>query len=179
MRATSRLDTKVVAWQSWQEILRMDHEQTNWQALDATDLDSSTGLNHPTKLADKSILVLGHRTTKGDVVVTAEPNIERRHRSSARSLTPRRSTIPRSWPQLPGNLGRSRELIVETQSPGSDKWEKQKLKIATADFSEPEHPIEQEWTHKGLRQRKQRAPSVQSPFSSTAKTKPAGVPTAA
>lgn len=137
---------KLTAWEAEQH---QRQEQTKWQVLDATDLDSSTGLNHPTKLTDKSILVLGHRTTKGDVVVKAEPNVT--GATGIRLEALRHGDLPFQGP------GRSylgtwalTELIVETQKPGSDKWEKQKLKNATADFSEPEHPIETEWTHKGL-----------------------------
>ncbi len=38
------------------------------------------------------------------------------------------------------------ELIVERRLPGESKWEKIPLASATADYSEPEHKLEPEWT---------------------------------
>jgi mono/diheme cytochrome c family protein len=149
----NRLKEQTPAWSqklaAWEAEQRKRLDQISWQIIDATDLDSSTGLNHPTKLADKSVLTLGHRTTKGDVVITAEPNIA--GATGIRLEALRYGDLPFAGP------GRSykgtwalTELIVETQQPGSDIWKRQKLNNATADFSEPEHEIEPEWTHKGL-----------------------------
>ena len=50
-------------------------QATTWEILEATDLHSTSELNHPVSLPDKSILTLGHRTISGDNYMITEPNV--------------------------------------------------------------------------------------------------------
>lgn len=119
-------------------------EQIKWTLVDPTDLHSSTGLNHPVTLPDKSILTLGHKTISGDLLVTAEPKLAGVTGLRLEALT--HGDLPFGGPgrSFKGTWALT-ELIVEAQKPGSDKWEPLAMKNATADFSEEEHSIEPEW----------------------------------
>ena len=57
------------AWES--EILK---QQVAWTPLEATELGSISGLNHPTQEADKSLLMRGHPS--GDIFVIARPELQ-------------------------------------------------------------------------------------------------------
>ena len=135
---------RLATWEA-EELRRQ--QQTTWKILDATVLHSTTELNHPTSLPDKSILTLGHRTISGDNYMITEPTVT--------NVTGIRLEIL-TYGDLPfGGPGRSfkgtwalSELVVETQPPGTNTWDKLKLVNATADFSEPEHAMEPEWTNK-------------------------------
>lgn len=143
-----RLKTEHPDWKQkladWEAGQLREVEKINWTLVDPTDLHSSTGLNHPVTLPDKSILTLGHKTINGDLLVTAEPNLAGVTGIRLEALT--HGDLPFGGP------GRSfkgtwavTEFIVEAQKPGSAKWEPLAMKNATADFSEAEHTIEPEW----------------------------------
>ena len=119
-------------------------KKTTWEFVESDDLHSSTELNHPTTLANKSILVLGHRTVNGDVNMIAQPALK--EVTGIRVEILRHGDLPFNGPgrSLKGTWALS-ELVVEAKQPGSDKWEKLKLTNATADFAEPSHPLEPEW----------------------------------
>lgn len=133
--------------EAWENAERAGLAKIKWDALDAVDLHSSTGLNHPTKLTDKSILNLGHRSVSGDVYMIAKPTVT--------NVTGIRLEVLR-YGDLPfGGPGRSfkgtwalTDLIVEAKKPGSEKWERVKLSNASADFAEPATKMEPEWENK-------------------------------
>ncbi len=118
------------AWEA--EILQ---RRLAWAPLEAVELGSVSGLNHPTAEGDRSVLMLGHRST--DVFMIAEPQMEGVTGIRLEALT--HADLPFGGP------GRSStgaweitELEVHLQRPGMTEWEKQKLVSATADFSSPE-----------------------------------------
>ena len=109
--------------------------QIAWQPLDAIELGSVSGLNHPTQEADKSLLMKGH--TSNDVFMISTPELQGVTGLQLEALPHR--DLPHGGP------GRSHtgtwainEVEVFVQKPESKDWEKQKLVNATADFSEPE-----------------------------------------
>jgi len=124
----------------WQQELNawaadMVARQIPWQPLDAIELGSISGLNHPTQEADKSLLMKGH--TSNDVFLIATPVLNGVTGLQLEALPHR--DLPHGGP------GRSRngtwvinEIDVFVKKPDSTEWEKQKLINATADFSEPE-----------------------------------------
>lgn len=143
-----RLKKQASDWQqrmaAWERAQMDFQNQTAWTVVEAEDLHSSSELNHPTMLPDKSILTLGHRTISGDVHMIATPKVEK--------VTGLRVEILKHGDLPFGGPGRSykgtwalTDLVVEAKKPGSDKYEKIKLGKATADFAEPAHPMEPEW----------------------------------
>jgi hypothetical protein len=106
-----------------------------WTPLDATELGTISGLNHPTQERDKSLLMKGH--SSADVFMISVPKTD-----GVTGL--RLETLPhRDLPH--GGPGRSamgtwaiHELEVFTRAPGNAEWSKQKLVNATSDFSEAE-----------------------------------------
>lgn len=137
---------KITAWEA-KELERL--KQTEWSLVEADDTHSSSELNHPTVLPDKSILTLGHRTVSGDVHLFAEPKVE--------AVTGIRLEILKHGDLPFGGPGRSHkgtwaltELTVEAKKPGSDKWEPLKLAKATGDYEETADSMEPEWANKAL-----------------------------
>ena len=119
-------------------------QQVEWTPLTATELGSTSGLNHPTQLDDKSVLTQGHPTTNGDIFVIAEPELRGITGLRLEALT--HADFPFDGP------GRSRygtwavsEMEVSVRPPGAKEWQKLKLTNASADFSEPAAPLEPEW----------------------------------
>lgn len=115
-----------------------------WQPLKAVELDSTGGLNHPTQEADLSILTQGHPTTKGDIYAVFTPDLK--------GVTGLRVEALAHGDMPFGGPGRSKygtwaisELKALYQLPGSDQWPPLKLVNATADFSEPDGKVEDEW----------------------------------
>jgi hypothetical protein len=115
-----------------------------WTPIKATELASSSGLNHPTQEADGSILTLGHCTSRSDIFAICEPD--------TKGVTGIRFEALTHGDLRFGGPGRSRlgtwaltELEVFAQKPGETKWEKLKLTGATADWGEAEHKLEDEW----------------------------------
>jgi mono/diheme cytochrome c family protein len=119
-------------------------KEVAWKPLKATELESTSGLNHPTQEPDLSILTQGHPTTKGDIYGVFEADLKGVTALRLEALTHR--DLPFNGP------GRSKygtwavsEMVVTYQLPDSDKWEPLKLVNATADFSEPDARLEEEW----------------------------------
>ncbi len=150
-KAEAKIKQQLPDWSQrlaeWEAELQRRESAVAWQVVEAEDLHSSSELNHPTMLADKSILTLGHKTIFGDVYMIAEPQLA--GVTSVRLEILRHGDLPFDGP------GRSfkgtwtlTELVIEHQKPGEKKWEKLKLTGATADFAEPEHKLEAEWANK-------------------------------
>ncbi len=130
-------------------------KEASWQVLDTEDQTWVGGLNHPTELADKSVLVLGHPSSTGEMYVIAKPQMQ--------ALTGVRLEALLHGDLPFGGPGRSywgtfaiTEMKVESQLPGSEKWEVVKLKSATADFAEPEHVLEPFFDYKRRAQKPNR-----------------------
>lgn len=119
-------------------------KQPKWTARKAAELGSTSGLNHPTQEADLSILSQGHPTTRGDIYGVFEGEWQGVTGLRLEALTHR--DLPFNGPgrSLFGTWAVT-EMIVTAQRPGYDKWEPLKLVNATADFSEPEDRMEEEW----------------------------------
>ena len=118
---------------SWIETTQQ--AQPIWSSLKMIELGSISGLNHPRQLADDSIIMLGHNSS--DVFMIAQPEcknvtglrIELLPHGDLPHLGPGRSSTG-SWD--------IKEIEVLVQKPNDEKWEKIKLKNASADFSLPE-----------------------------------------
>ena len=116
-----------------------------WTPLKAVELESTSGLNHPTQEPDFSILTQGHCTTTGDVYFVFEGEFQNVTGLRLEALTHR--DMPFDGP------GRSKlgtwaisELSVEQRASDAVKWEPLKLVNASADFSEPDAPLDEEWS---------------------------------
>jgi hypothetical protein len=106
-----------------------------WEPLAAVEMNSVSGLNHPTQEPDKSFLLIGHPSD--DVYMIAEPDLNGVTGIQLEALN--HGDLPQTGP------GRSRdgtwvvrELELYAKKPGAKDWEKLKLVKATADFSNPE-----------------------------------------
>jgi mono/diheme cytochrome c family protein len=113
----------------------------DWTPVAFDDLNSVSGLNHPTQEHDMSVLMKGH--TSEDVYMIGEPEWD--------GVTGLRLEILRHLDMPFGGPGRSsvgtwgiRELEVFVQKPGATAWDKLKLTNPTADFSEPENRNEKD-----------------------------------
>ena len=132
-----RIRTERPNWESeltqWAADLRS--KQLHWQPLDAVELGTISGLNHPVQQVDRSLLMTGHGSA--DVFMIAAPTLHGVTGLRFEALTHR--DLPHDGP------GRNRigtwalnELEVLIRRPDAKDWEKQKLVNATADFSQPE-----------------------------------------
>ena len=122
--------TELSAWES-----ELSSTRITWEPLDATELGTISGLNHPTQEADKSLLMQGH--SSADVFMIAAPKLLGITGLQLEALPHR--DLPQAGP------GRSRsgtfvmkEVEVFVKRSGGTEWEKQKLVNASADFSEAE-----------------------------------------
>jgi len=130
---------------SWEKAQRAAIAATPWTPLSVEDSLALSGLNHPVALPDHSVLTLGHRTTRDEMIFTlAETPLLGVTGLRLEVLT--HDDLPFRGP------GRSRygtwaltEMSVESRAPGAEAWEKAGLAAATADFSEAEGPLEAEW----------------------------------
>ncbi len=104
-----------------------------WTPLDAIELGSVGGLNHPTQEEDQVILTLGMHGP--EIFVVTEPTI-----SGVTGLRVEALTHGDLFQFGPGRHGpwALGEVEASVQRPGNDAWEKVALVEATADFSEPE-----------------------------------------
>lgn len=138
-RALPDWQAKMAAWEA-----TLQQRRIAWTPIIGTELSSTSGLNHPTQMADGSVLSQGHPTTRGDIFVVAEPKLEGVTGLQIEAL--KYGDMPFGGPgrSLFGTWALS-ELEVSAQRPGSTEWEKLKLKNATADFAEPAHALEPEW----------------------------------
>lgn len=135
-------EARMNAWEA-EELKRC--QQTPWTNVKAEDTHSSSELNHPEVLPDDSILTLGHPTTGGDIHLFASPKMENVTALRLEILT--HGDLPMNGPgrSYKGSWALS-ELVVEAKPPGADKWEKLRIKNATADFEEPAAGMEPEWS---------------------------------
>lgn len=106
-----------------------------WTTLEAVELGTNSGLNHPTQEADGSLLMKGH--SSADVFMIARPALEQMTGLQMEILN--HHDLPQTGP------GRSRqgtwivhELEVLTRGSSEAEWQKLKLVNASSDFSEPE-----------------------------------------
>lgn len=118
--------------------------QPEWTPVTPTEMGSSSGLNHPTVAEEDSILTLGHPTTNGDIFIISVPALAGVTGLKLEALT--HSDLPFGGP------GRSKygtwaisELRTSVQSPGSTEWKPLVMKNATADYSESDGELEEEW----------------------------------
>jgi hypothetical protein len=121
---------EMAAWEK--ERLR---QRVAWEPLIFVELNSISGLNHPTQEADRSLLMIGHPSD--DVYMIAQPELTGVTGLQLEALT--HGDLPQTGP----GRGRDgvwavRELEVFVKKPGGKDWEKLKLVNATADFSRPE-----------------------------------------
>ena len=129
---------------AWENQVRADRAAITWSPLVATEMGSTSGLNHPVQLADRSIVTEGQPSTKGDIFVITTPDLTGATGLRLEALC---------YDDMPfGGPGRSlygtwalTELEVTAQLPDSTTWEKVALKNASADFAEPARTLEREW----------------------------------
>ncbi|MCE9525424.1 MAG: PSD1 and planctomycete cytochrome C domain-containing protein [Planctomycetales bacterium] len=137
--AEERLRTARPQWKeeiaAWEQAIAKQQQDLAWESLIAAELGTISGLNHPTQEADKSLLMKGH--TCNDVFMISAPALSGITGIRLEALNHR--DLPHNGP------GRSRlgtwaiqEVEVFVKKPDGKDWEKQKLTVATADFSEPE-----------------------------------------
>ena len=130
----------------WEEKVRHwaegEREQTiQWQPLTAIELEWIGGVNHPVELPDRSIVVLGHPTGKGQEFMIAQPE--------TRTLTAIRIEALR-YGDLPfGGPGRSHrgvfalsEVELWSRDSSEEEWKPVKWGEATVDFAEAEQLLE-------------------------------------
>jgi hypothetical protein len=135
----------------WQERLaaweKENSSELPWTVVRPDSLVEKTGLVHPELLADGSVLCLGHKIPMpGTVVSTTDVPADKK-------LTGLRLEALTHGDLPFGGPGRSyrglfaiSELKVEISVPGEpDKWTAVKLQNATADFAQPESPIDAEF----------------------------------
>ncbi|MFN0198350.1 MAG: PSD1 and planctomycete cytochrome C domain-containing protein [Planctomycetaceae bacterium] len=128
--ARPQWEQEYAAWE--QKLLE---QRIEWEPLEAIELGTISGLNHPTQEVDKSILMLGH--TSVDVFAITAPRLNGVTGLRLEALN--HHDLPHHGP------GRSRlgtwgihELEAFVKKPDSAEWEKVKLVNPTADFSQPE-----------------------------------------
>ncbi len=111
-----------------------------WEDLDAIEAEWEGGLNHPEKLEDRSILVLGHPSPKGKVFITARP--EKRRITAIRIEALRYGDLPFGGPgrSYHGTFAIS-EVEISWRKP-EGKWTAVKPGAATADYAESERVLE-------------------------------------
>src|SRR5262249_48158772 len=105
---------------------------------------STSGLNHPTRLSDDSILTLGHPSTNSEILIIGEPELQGATGLRLEALC--HGDLPFGGPGF-SRIGTwaITELEVHTRRPEDKDWVKQSLKNASADFAEPDHRIEEMW----------------------------------
>ena len=123
--------------QAWEaEVLK---QQVPWTPLEATEFGSISGLNHPTQLADKSVLMRGHQSA--DIFMITKPDLKGVTGLRLEALT--HGDLPFRGPgRGAAGIWGMTEFEVLSMKPDGKDWEKLKLVNATADFSEPEQKEE-------------------------------------
>lgn len=141
-----RMKKEIPDWRAklaaWEDGVRDARAQ--WTPLRPSKLMTAGGLNHPTRLDDESILTLGHPSSTSDHLVFAEPVLDGLTGLRLEALTHR--DLPHGGP------GHSRhgiwaitELECHFKAPEASDWTQVEMKTATADYAEPDHPIEPAW----------------------------------
>ena len=114
-------------------------DSAHWEILDPIEATWGGGSNHPEKLPDHSISVLGHPSHMGDMYVIADCDLNGVTGFRLEALT---------YGDLPfGGPGRSidsgifalSELTVQVKVPGATEWTQLPLQKATADYSSPDN----------------------------------------
>jgi hypothetical protein len=109
--------------------------QPTWTPLEAVELGSVSGLNHPTQEADKSLLMKGHASD--EVFVVAAPPLRGVTGLRLEALTHR--DLPHSGPgRSHTGMWAVKGIDVFVRKPGGKDWEKLKLGKATADYAGPD-----------------------------------------
>ena len=121
---------ELAAWES--AILK---QQLEWTPLEAIELGSISGLNHPTQQSDKSLLMRGHPSS--DIFMIAQPELKGVTGLRLEALLHRDLPFGGPGHSATGTWGLL-EVEVFVQEPEAKEWKKLKLVGATADFSEPE-----------------------------------------
>ncbi len=107
--------------------------QPSWTPLIATELGSVSGLNHPTQLADHSLLMLGH--TSSEVYLIAEPVVAGATGMRIEVLT--HGDLPLRGPgRSPEGSWELKEVEVFVQHAAGGEWEPITVANASADFAE-------------------------------------------
>lgn len=118
---------EVAAWE--QQVLAA---QAEWRPIVFDDLNSVSGLNHPTQEHDLSVLMKGH--TSGDVYMIGAPELVGVTGLQLELLT--HGDLPFRGPgrSATGTWG-IREVELFLQKPGSGDWEEVALVNVTADYA--------------------------------------------
>ncbi len=121
--------TELTAWEATVQ------QPVIWTPLEATEMGSISGLNHPTQESDQSFLMRGHPSA--DVFMIGSPELKGVTGLRLEALT--HGDLPFGGPGRSGTgtFGVT-EIEAWVRKPESKDWEKLKLVNATADFSEPE-----------------------------------------
>lgn len=141
LQAISALEGEIKSTRStWSDDVQLYAQQlvdsaARWEPITFDDMNSISGLNHPTQEADLSLLMKGH--SSGDVYFIGQPKLENITGLRIEVLT--HADLPFTGPgrNHVGSWG-IREIELFMQLPDSQEWQKVKLQNATADFSEPE-----------------------------------------
>ncbi|MDA0835453.1 MAG: PSD1 and planctomycete cytochrome C domain-containing protein, partial [Planctomycetota bacterium] len=118
---------------TWEQTLLQ--QRPEWEPLDALQVETVSGLNHPTKEADNTILMKGHTST--DVFLVAAPALDGVTGLRLEALNHRDLKFNGPGHSAVGTWG-MHELEAFIKTPDGTEWEKVKLVNPTADFSEPE-----------------------------------------
>lgn len=152
-RIDARLKKDHPGWEKqaadWEAAELKQWQAVSWNIVHPEDTHSSSELNHPTVLPDDSVLTLGHPTSRGDLHFFAEPTMEKV--TGVRIEVLKHGDLPMGGPgrSYKGSWALS-ELIIEAKKPGSETWERLKLRNASADFEEPVAGLEPEWHSKAF-----------------------------
>lgn len=119
--------------QAWEaEVLK---QQVAWVPLEAIEMGSISGLNHPTQLSNKAMLMRGHPSA--DVFMISQPDLKGVTGLRLEALT--HGDLPFGGPgRGAAGIWGLTEIEAFALKPDTKDWEKLKLVNATADFSEPE-----------------------------------------
>jgi hypothetical protein len=123
-------ESELAAWAT-----EVTAKQVQWTPLEAIELGSISGLNHPTQELDKSLLMKGHGSD--EVFMIAAPALKGVTGLRLEALTHR--DLPHNGPGR-SRLGTwaMRGIEVYVKKPDGGAWEKLKLVNATADFAGPD-----------------------------------------
>ena len=107
-----------------------------WQVVEPSDQVWVGGVNHPQKLADQSVVILGHPTTTGEMYVRGVPKFDGVTGLRIEALT--YGDLPFGGPgRSPRGVFALSELSLSVRLPGTEDWQPLKLAEASCDFEEP------------------------------------------
>ena len=129
-----RLPTWQAMVESWaQQELRT---RPDWEVVAPLEQVWVGGVNHPQKLADQSVVILGHPTTTGEMYVRGMPALNGVTGLRLEALT--YGDLPFGGPgRSPRGVFALSELSLSVRLPGTEDWKPLKLAQATCDFEEP------------------------------------------